>query len=101
MRQLAGGALLILAGAASLASLLADPYTSWGVEEEQVRPGPAAISVNLALLSLALAVASAFVLYRRSEDRRGARAWLFGAGLFVLAAGDLARIVWIRFFVLG
>jgi hypothetical protein len=101
MRRLAGWALLIFAGGCSLLSLLADPYTSWGVEEEQVRPGPAAVSVDLALVSLALLGAAAWLVYRDPANRRGGRAWLFAAALAALAAADVARVVWIRFFVLA
>jgi hypothetical protein len=101
VRRFAGWALLTLAGGCSLLSLLADPYTSWGVEDEQVRPGPAAASVALALVSLALLGAAAWLVYRDRANRRGAPAWPFAAALMALAAADLARVVWIRFFVLG
>lgn len=101
MRRLGGWALLILAGGCSLLSLLADPRTAWGVAEEAVRPAPAALSVDLALASLALLGGAASLVYRDPANRRGRRAWLFAAPLAALAAADVARVVWIRLFVLA
>ena len=100
MRRLAGWGLLILAGACSLLSLLADPYTAWGAAEEQVRPGPAAVSVELALASLALLGGAAWLVYRDAAERRG-RTWPFATLLAALAVTDATRIIWIRFFVLA
>jgi len=101
MRWLGGSALLILAVLLWLASILADPYTAWGGGPEQVRPGPARVSVNLALASLALAGASAWLVYRDPGNRRGWAAWLFAVALAALAAADLWRAIWIWFVVLA
>jgi hypothetical protein len=101
MRRFGAWALLILAALFSLAALLADPYTAWGAGEEQVRPGPAATSANLALVSLALLGAAGWLAFRDPGDRRGWPAWLFAAPLAALAAADVARVTWIRLFVLA
>ena len=83
-----------------LSSLVADPYTAYGFENEQVRPMPAKVSVDLATISLVILLAASAMSYRKIR-RRGviAQSLIFGTLLFFLAV-DAYRICWIEFVVL-
>ena len=81
-------------------SLLADPYTSWGVEHEQVRPGVAHISTYFAVAALVLLLVSALVVFWDKANRGGGKAIAFTITLLFFVGSALARLVWIEFYVL-
>lgn len=101
MRWGIGLALLAIGIVLWIGTLLADPYTSWGVAEEQVRPSVARLGVQFASASLLALVASAFVIFGERVNRRGVRAVIFGIVLLFFFATALARLIWVQFYVLG
>jgi hypothetical protein len=101
MRWGIGLALLAIGIVLWIGTFLADPYTSWGVAEEQVRPSVARLGVQFASASLVTLVASAFVVFSERVNHRSARAVIFGAVLLFFFATALARLIWVWFFVLG
>jgi hypothetical protein len=92
--------LMVLGGAFWGVSFLAFPYDSWG-DPPHLRPGVAAISSNLAFMSVIFLLTSASVLYWLRENRRGWKAGLAGAALLFFFVTAAARIVWLQFYVLA
>lgn len=96
------GALLILAGGVFwFGTMIADPYTAWGVEHEQVRPGVARIGINLAAIAIMLHVGAAGVIFSIPRNRKGWSAILIGLLLLFLIGTAAARLIWVQFYVLG
>lgn len=85
-----------------LASLVAYPFTSWGIGVEQVRPSVAALSRDCAVAALALMAATAFALFwgRGNPwtrwDRVAAATISVFAATMVMRLGWLAWAVWPR-----
>jgi drug/metabolite transporter (DMT)-like permease len=100
MRWTLGILSLIVAMLFWVGSFLAVPYTSWGVADEQVRPGVAGLSSGFALVSIVLILASAFIVLRDPANRGGWRPIPFALALLFLGVTAIARLVWIRFYVL-
>jgi hypothetical protein len=101
MRRWAGALLLAAGSAACAASFLASPYTSWGVEEEQVRWPVAELIVQLSGASLGLLVAGAILLLGKGGRVGGRNRRAVAASIAALAAVAAARLLWVRFHVLG
>src|SRR5689334_289968 len=79
-------------------SFMAYPYTSWGFETEEVRPSIADLSFGLAMISIILAVVSAFVVLWRKSSPRGWGEIIFALALLFFGGTATARLFWIHFF---
>ena len=82
--------------------MVADPYTAWAVEHEQVRPGVAHLSVAFASAALILILIAGVLAFWRGAGTLNWRRLGFAAFLFFFFGGTaFARIIWIQFFVLA
>lgn len=83
-----------------LGSMIADPYTAWGVEHEEVRPGMVHLSEQLAIAALGLLIAAGLAVYwRQGMWWRGWLCAVFAAALLFFGETAIARLLWIWFYV--
>lgn len=92
---------IIIATMFLTASFLATPYSSWGVDHEQVRPSVAYLSTNFAIGAILLMFTSAVLLLWKAEAQRGWKAMGFGVALLFLGGTAIARLVWLQLYVLA
>ncbi|MBO9669274.1 MAG: hypothetical protein J7485_02035 [Sphingobium sp.] len=95
--------LLLLATATVLwfGSMVADPFTAWGVEHEQLRPSVARLSAQFAVASLILIVAAGLAAYWKRGRRRGWSEIAFGVALLFFGGTALVRLIWISLHVIA
>lgn len=84
-----------------IGSMGVDPYTTWGVEQERVRPSVARLIGQFATISFALSAASGLTIYHRSGNIRRWTGIVFAPFLLFFGGTALARSIWIWFDVLG
>ncbi len=84
-----------------LSIIIAYPYTTWGVEDEEVRPGVAALSAGGAIACLALLAIAGLLAFWKEENRHGRRATAFAIALLFFGATAIGRLVYIQFYVLA
>ncbi|HEY1606018.1 MAG TPA: hypothetical protein VGF77_10535 [Allosphingosinicella sp.] len=61
----------------------------------------AGLSAGFALVAIVLILASAFIMLRDPANRRGWKPIPFALALLFLGGTAIARLVWIRFYVLA
>jgi len=93
--------LLVTAMVPWFGSMVADPYTAWGVDREQVRPSVARLSAQFAVASLILIVAAGLSAYWKQGSRWGWREIAFGVALLFFGGTALVRLVWISLYVIA
>jgi len=100
VRWIAGIGLMFGAISFCAVSFLADPFTAWG-GAEQVRPSAARVSSNLALVSTALILLAALVVFWRHESQKSWKEALFAMTALFFGMANVARVLWIEFDVLA
>ena len=95
--------LLILATAMVpwFGSMVADPYTAWGVEHEQVRPSVARLSAQFATVSLILIVLAGLTAPWKRGNQWSRQEIIFGVALLLFGGTALARLTWLTLYVSG
>lgn len=83
-----------------LGSMIADPYTAWGIEHEQVRPSVARLSEQLAIAVLVFILAASLTVYWNRDSWRNLKGIAFAAALSFVGGTAIVRLVWIQFYVL-
>ncbi len=78
MRWGIGLTLLVVGIVLWIGMFLAYPYTILGVADEQVRPSVARLGIYFALASMVVLSMAAVVVFSETENRRRARAVIFG-----------------------
>ncbi len=101
IRWLAGIALILGGMVFWFGTMVADPYTAWGIEHEQLRPGVAQIGINLAALAITSHLGAAAIIFSVPRNRNGWFAMALAFLLLFLIGTAIARLVWVRFYVLG
>jgi len=101
MRWKIGISIFLLSIPLWIGSLIVSPYTTWGVEQEQIRPGVARLIGQFATISFALSVASGLTVYYRSGNIHRWSGIAFAPFLLFFGGTALARSIWIWFDVLG
>lgn len=61
--------LLAMASVLWFGCLVADPYTAWGIEHEEVRPSVARLSAQFATMSLVLITVAGLAAYWKQNSR--------------------------------
>jgi hypothetical protein len=76
-------------------SLISDPYTSWGIEQEHIRPNVARISLRFGIASLVLSLLAGCLSFLRiKESGRAFAIFLFLVSILISTA-SLARVAWV------
>lgn len=91
--------LLAMAIVLWFSSMVADPYTAWGIEHEQVRPSVARLSAQFATTSLVLIAVAGLAAYWKQNSRWDRREIAFGLALLFFGGTALARLIWLFLYV--
>lgn len=73
--------------------LVADPYTAWGIEHEQVRPSVARLSAQFATMSLVLITVAGLAAYWKQNSRWDDREMAFSLASLFFGGTALARLI--------
>lgn len=83
-----------------LAIMLTGPYTTWGVEPEQLIYDSALSIRNEAGVATLMFIVSGLIIYWEEDNRRGWNALAFAPLPLFFAGTALAKAIWIQFWVL-
>lgn len=100
-RWISGISFFLLGGVFWLGTMIADPFTSWGIEHERIRPSVAEIGINLAALAIAAFLASAAVIFTKASNRKGRLAVALALLMLFFTGTAIARLIWVKVYVLG
>jgi hypothetical protein len=82
-----------------IVSMIAYPFTSWGVDVEQLRPSVAAFSRDCALGSLVFFGLAAFCLFWHRDNSLTRLDKGIGAAIALFASTMMLRLVWLAWVV--
>lgn len=82
-----------------LASMVVQPYTTWG-DPPKIRTAASNGIVGVAVICLVFLLISSLVYWKR-ENRRGWKAIVFALALLFFGGTALARFIYVRFYILG
>ena len=101
MRWNAGILCLLLGILFWILSFMAYPYRSMGVGPQYLRPGVAALSAGSAIACLALLAIAGLLAFWKEENRHGRGAIALTIALLFFGATSIARLIYIKYFVLA
>lgn len=84
-----------------LASMIINPYTSWGIDPEHLIYENAISSRFYAGVVALMFMTSALIIYCEEDNRHGRRGFSFAPVLLFFAGSAIARALWITFHVLA
>lgn len=77
-------------------SLVSDPYTSWGIEQEHVRPSVARISIRFGISSVFVSIIVAWLCWFEMKERKK----IISISIFVLSIviviASVTRVLWVH-----
>lgn len=100
-RWISVGASLLVGIVFWLGAMVLSPYTSWGVEHEHIRHDAAEIGINLAALAICAHLICAVIIYSKPASRKGWLPIILALFLLFFVGTAVARLVWVKFYVLA